>query len=106
MDYFVEDAVETLKNIKSNPYGIKDTYHALKRAQKRNIDLNLVNNKLCQESLVGIEKSLNETSIFQLLYEYSRFEDLCIVINILNEEEIELITLIKKNINKRRHYGY
>ena len=106
MDYYVEDTIDTLKNIKNNPYGINDKYHALQRAQKRNIDLNTVNTKICNEKLVGIEKSLNETSIFQLLYEYDKKEDLCIVINILNEEEIDIITLIKKDAYRRRHYTY
>ena len=93
MEYYVEDAIDTLKNVKNNPYGIKDRHHALIRAQKRSIDLNIVNTNLCTGLLVGIEKSLNETSIFQLLYEYTSKEDLCIVINILNEEEIDVITL-------------
>ena len=106
MDYYVEDTIDLLKNVKNNPYGIKNRYHALERAQKRSIDLNIVNTNICTGLLVGIEKSLNETSIFQLLYEYSAKEDLCIVINILNDEEIEIITLIKKDINKRRHYAY
>ncbi len=106
MEYYVEDAIDTLKNVKNNPYGIKDRHHALIRAQKRSIDLNIVNINLCTGLLVGIEKSLNETSIFQLLYEYTSKEDLCIVINILNEEEIDVITLIKKDVNKRRHYAY
>ena len=105
MDY-VEDTIATLENVKNNSYGIKDKYRALQRAQKRSIDLNTVNTKICNEKLVGIEKSLNETSIFQLLYEYDKKEDLCIVINILNEEEIDIITLIKKNANRRRHYAY
>ncbi|WP_462316371.1 hypothetical protein [Methanobrevibacter sp.] len=106
MEYYVEDTINTLKNVKNNPYGIKNGHHALDRAQKRSIDLNIVNTNICRGLLVGIEKSLNETSIFQLLYEFTEKEDLCIVINILNEEEIEIITLIKKDVNKRRHYGY
>ena len=53
MDYYVEDTIDLLKNVKNNPYGIKNRYHALERAQKRSI-----------------------------------------------------ITLIKKDINKRRHYAY
>lgn len=105
IDYYVEDVVKTLRNVRNNPYGIKDTHHALNRAQKRDINLNTVNVNLNKGLLVGIEKSLNETSIFQLLYEYNKKEDLCIIMNILNIEEIEIITLIKKDINKRRHYG-
>lgn len=77
----------------------------MERAQKRSVDLNVVDMNLNGGLLVGIEKSLNESSIFQLLYEYNSKNDLCVVINILNENEIELITLIEKNVNKRRHYG-
>ena len=106
MDYYVEEAIDILKNVRDNPYGIKDTYHALYRARKRSIDLNDVTRSLNEGLLVGVEKSLNETSIFQLLYEYNTKEDLCIVMNILNKKEIELITLIKKDTNRRRHYAY
>ena len=96
MDYYVEDTIDTLKNIKNNPYGINDKYHA-----QKSIDLNTVKTKICSEKLVGIKKYLNETSIFQLLYEYNRKEDLRIIISILNKEEIEIITLIKKDANRR-----
>lgn len=27
MDYFVEDAIVVLDNVKRNPYGIKDSFH-------------------------------------------------------------------------------
>ncbi|MEE0935174.1 MAG: DUF4258 domain-containing protein [Methanobrevibacter sp.] len=105
MEYYVEDTIDVLKNIKTNPYGIKDSYHALERANKRSIDLNKVNNCLYNGLLVGIEKSYNENSIFQLLYIHTKNDDLAIVINILNKEEIEIITLIEKNIQKRKHYA-
>lgn len=81
MEYFVEDTINVLKNIKENPYGIKDTYHALERAKKRSIDINTVNNCLYNGFLVGIEKSYNENSIFQLLYMHTKKDDLAIVIN-------------------------
>lgn len=96
MDYYVEDIVRTLSKVKNNPYGIKDTPHSFERAQKRNVDLNLVNSSICNSSLVGIVKSFNENSIFELLYEHDKKEDLSIII-ILNEEEIDIITIIKKN---------
>lgn len=98
--------INSLKKVRNNPYGIKDTYHALDRAQKRDVDLNRVNKSICNGLLVGVEKSLNESRIFQLAYEFSRKEDLCIIINILNETEIEIISLIKKNVTKRRHYEH
>lgn len=40
MEYYVEDTIDILKNIAKNPYGIKDTYHSLQRANKRSVDLN------------------------------------------------------------------
>lgn len=100
----MENVIDTLKNIRNNPYGIKDKPHTYARARQRSVDLNLVNEYLCSGSIVGIEKSLNKTSIFQILYKHTKKYDLCIVINILNEEEIEIITLIEKNVGKRRHY--
>ena len=27
MDYYVEDTIDLLKNVKNNPYGIKNRYH-------------------------------------------------------------------------------
>ena len=106
MEYYVEDTIDILKNIAKNPYGIKDTYHSLQRANKRSVDLNDVIKYLCNGLLVGIEKSLNENSIFQLLYHHKQKDDLAIVINILNSNEIEIITLIEKNANRRNHYAY
>ncbi len=98
--------IRNLQKVKKNPYGIKDSYHALSRAQKRDIDLNLVNKYINKGLLVGVEKSLNESRIFQLVFEHTKKEDLCLVINILNEKEIEIITLIEKTVGKRKHYGY
>ena len=57
MDYYVEEAIDILKNVRDNPYGIKDTYHALYRARKRSIDLNDVTRSLNEGLLVGVEKS-------------------------------------------------
>ena len=101
----MEDAIDVLKNVKDNSYGIKDTYHVLNRSKLRDIDLNSVNNYIGKGLLVGIEKSLNENGIFRLLYEHTRFFDLSIVINILNENEILIITLIEKKVNRRNHGG-
>ena len=54
MNYYVEDVINILKNVKNNPYGIKDTYHTIERAKLRNVDLNLINRYLSQGFLVGI----------------------------------------------------
>ena len=105
MDYYVKDAIDVLDNVNRNPYGIKDSFHEVNRAKSRDIDLNEVNSYICTGKLVGVEKSLNENSIFQLLYEHTDTHDLAIVINILNDEEIVIITIIGKKINKRCHYG-
>lgn len=106
INYYVNDLINTLENVKNNPYGIKDTYHSLERAQKRGVDLNEVNSCIYNGLIVGVEKSLNESNIFQILYEYNNNDDLCIVINILNDEEIAIITLIYKDVKKRRHYEH
>ena len=34
MDYGIDDLMRILKNIKNNPYGIKEAPHAFDRAQK------------------------------------------------------------------------
>jgi len=94
-----------LDNLKNNAYGIKDREHVIKRASKRNIDINDVNELLCNHVPVGIEKTHNNSSKFQLLYDYKKNLDLCIVIDIMNEEEIEVITVMEKPNFRRKHYG-
>ena len=98
MDYYVKDVIDVLDNVNRNPYGIKDSFHEVNRAKLRDINLNDVNNYIGHGSLVGIEKSLNENSIFQLLYEHTETHDLAIVINILSEEEIVIISIIGKKL--------
>ena len=105
MDYYVEDAMDVIKNLKNNPYGVKDSYHSIDRARLRDVDLNVVTRYIAQGFLVGIEKSLNENGIFRLLYEHTKFFDLAIVINILDEDEVLIMTVVEKRINGRRHYG-
>jgi hypothetical protein len=105
MNYYVEDAIDVLKNVKNNPYGIKDTPHVFNRSKLRDVDLNCINNYIGQGLLVGIEKSLNERGIFRLLYEHAKSFDLSIVINILNENEILIITIVEKKISRRNHSG-
>lgn len=105
MDYNIKDLVKTLDNLKWNPYGIKDREHVFDRASERGIDVNKVTELLCTDVPVGIEKTYNHSSKFQLLYGYTKFRDLCIVIDILNEEEIELITIMEKSNNRRKHDG-
>lgn len=95
-----------MKNIRDNPYGIKDKPHAYKRARQRSVDLNLVDEYLCNGSIVGIEKSLNETGIFKVLYKHTKKMICASSLILLNEEEIDIITLIEKSVGKRRHYAY
>ena len=45
------------------------------------------------------------SSKFLLLYSYKKYRDLCIVIDILNENEIEVITIIEKSNERRKHDG-
>lgn len=96
---------KVLDNLKNNPYAIKDRSHVFDRASERGIDVNKVTESLCSLMPVGIEKIHNHSSKFQLLYEYTKFRDLCVVIDILNEEEIEIITIIEKSNNGRKHDG-
>ncbi len=96
---------KTLINIRTNPYGIKDRAHIFDRASERGIDVNYVTNALCTLVPVGIEKTHNHSSKFHLLYDYKKYRDLCIVIDILNENEIEVITIIEKSNERRKHDG-
>ena len=101
--YDIEDALDVLKNIKNNPYGIKDTYHAVIRSRDRSVNLELVHEKLYLEKPVVIEKEANCSSRFLLIYEYTKSRDLAIGIDILNENEIVILTVIDKSIERRRH---
>lgn len=103
MDYDIEDVLIVLKNLKYNPYGIKNTYHSIIRARDRAVDLNLVYDKLCQEKPVAIEKEAGSSTRFLLTYEYTKFRDLAIGIDILDESEIVIITVIDKSIERRKH---
>ena len=89
--------------MKNNPYGIKDKRHVFDRARERGIDVNNITESLCLCIPVGIEKTHNDSSKFSLLYEYTELKDLCIVIDIIDEEEIEVITVIEKSTSRRKH---
>ncbi len=54
---------------------------------------------------MGIEKEKNSSSRFLLLYEYNEKKDLAIGIDILDENEIKILTVIDKSTNRRKHYG-
>ena len=105
IEYNIENLRTTLINIRENPYGIKDNTHVFDRASERGIDVNYVTNALCTLVPVGIEKTHNHSSKFQLLYDYKKHRDLCIFIDILNETEIELITIIEKSNESRKNDG-
>ena len=63
----------------------------------------MVYRKLCHEKPVGIEKDENSSSRFLLVYKYTKFRDLAIAIDILNEDEIIILSVIDKSIERRRH---
>lgn len=42
MDYDIEDAFNVLKNLKNNPYGIKDSSHSIMRSRDRFVNLDLI----------------------------------------------------------------
>ena len=103
IDYGLKDVMRSLENVKKNLYGIKDTNHIIIRSKDRNIDLNIIHNKINLDEPICIEKTLNESNKFLLTYEYTNLKDLCIGINILNEEEIQLLTVIDKSAKRRKH---
>ena len=92
-----------MRNIKNNPYGIKNTKHSIIRTRDRFVNLDLVYKKILQEKPAGIEKDANSSSRFLLLYPYSKFKDLSIAIDILNENEIIILTVVDKSIGRRKH---
>lgn len=94
-----------MENVKNNPYGIKDSHHSIDRARDRSITLNTIYEKIHTQIPVGIEKEKNSSTTFLLLYEYSDQKDLAIGIDILNEDEIRILTVIDKSVNRRKHYG-
>lgn len=97
--------MKVLENVKNNPYGIKDSYHSIERSRDRFVNLNIIYNKINNEIPVGIEKEKNSSSTFLLLYEYTDKKDLAIGIDILDEDEIRILTVIDKSANRRKHYG-
>ena len=103
IDYNIENLRITLKNLKNNPMElkIKDMYLIVR--EKGGIDVNYITESLCLRIPVGIEKTHNNSSKFSLLYEYTKLRDLCIVIDIIDEEEIEVITVIEKSTSRRKH---
>ena len=105
IDYSVKDALNVLENLKNNPYGIKTTDHLIIRYKDRFVNLDTIYGKLSEEIPVGIEKEMNASSRFLLLYKYSDVKDLGIAIDILNEEEIPIVIVIDKPVNRRRHHG-
>ena len=103
MDYDINYLMEILNNIKSNPYGIRHTSHFLKRAAYRDVDLNFVTKKLLSEVPVGIQKTLGYGNRFELIFEYAKYEDLYIVVDIINSDEVIIITAMPKDNKRRKH---
>lgn len=103
IDYGIDDALNVIKNIRNNPYGIKTTYHCIIRTRDRFVNLDLVYNKLCQEIPVGIEKEAMSSNRFLLIYCYTQYRDLAVAIEILNDNEINILSVIDKSINRRKH---
>ena len=95
--------MQILNNLKNNPYGIRHSNHFLKRARYRDVDINVVNEKLLSEIPVGIQKTLEYGNRFELIFEFTKYEDLYIVVDIINSNEITVITVIPKNNQRRKH---
>lgn len=103
MGYNINYLIDVLNNIKSNPYGIRHTGHYLKKSAYRDVDMNVVNKKLLSEVPVGIQKTLGYDNRFELIFEYTKYEDLYIVVDIISSNEIIIITVIPKEKLRRKH---
>lgn len=103
MDYDINYLIEVLNKIKNNPYGIRHTNHYLKKSAYRGVDLNCVSKKLLSEVPVGIQKTLGYGNRFELIFEYKKYEDLYIVVDIINFNEVSIIAVIPKDIQRRKH---
>ena len=103
MGYNIDYLIDVLNNIKSNPYGIRHTDHYLKKSAYRDVDMNLVNEKLSSEVPVGIQKTLGYDNRFELIFEYTKYEDLYIGVDIISSNEIIIITVIPKEKLRRKH---
>ena len=88
MEYTKDDVPNILQNVKNNPYGIKDTDHLIVRSRDRFVNLDLIYKKILTEKPILIEKTTKDSNKFLLIYKYTKLKDLCIVIYILNEDEI------------------
>ena len=103
MDYDINYLMETLNKIKNNPYVIRDTDHYLRRSAYRDVDLNHIDEKLLSEIPVGIQKTLGYNNRFELIFEYTEYDDLYIVLDIINSDEVAIITAIPKDNQRRKH---
>jgi hypothetical protein len=99
----VKDALKILNSVKNNPYGIKITKHSLKKTNRRKVNLNTITEKLNGFIPVGVQKTLNYSNRFELIYEFEKRDDLYIIIDIENNEEVEAVTIIPKSIKRREH---
>ena len=52
---------------------------------------------------VGIQKTLGYDNRFELIFEYTKYEDLYIVVDIVNSNELIIITVIPKDKQRRKH---
>ncbi|WP_409200472.1 hypothetical protein [Methanobrevibacter sp. DSM 116169] len=104
VDYSISDVFKVLICLKKNLYGIKFIKHAENRIKKRKINQEIIFNILLKNKPVGIQKTHNESSKFELIYEYTKSHDLYIIINIENNDEIKIISVIDKKISRRDHF--
>jgi len=97
-NYNIFDALCVIDRIKNNPYGIREGFHYKQNAYTRNIDINVVNQKLLNSIPVGIQKTKYFFNKFELIYEYNNKEDLYVVVEIINSDEIVIVTIISKKV--------
>lgn len=75
----------------------------MRKSYQRDINKGLVDEKLLSEIPVGIQKTLGYSNRFELIFEFNDEDDLYIVVDIINSDEICIITVIPKDKRRRQH---
>ena len=65
--------------------------------------MSVVDEKLLSKVPVGIQKTLGYDNRFELIFELNNNDDLYIVVDIINSDEICIITVMPKDKKRRQH---
>ena len=90
-------------NLCNNPYGIRYSKHYLRKSYQRDIDRSVVDEKLLSKVPVGIQKTSGYDNRCELIFELNNNDDLYIVVDIINSDEICIITVMPKDKKRRQH---